>query len=212
MTRHDYPGKFIVFEGCDGSGKSTQAKMLKKYYDDLKKPALVTKEPTLESRAGKIIKRVLKEEINCAPFVLQGLYFEDRTQHIEDLILPNLKVGVNVISERYSLSSQAFGGIYVNMEDLIRLNRNVIEPDITFILDTSAKECMERIKATRDQTEFFEKIDKLTKVLENYRKLALRFDNIFFINGQKTKDEVFEQILGLLLFPVSGEYFKEEAS
>jgi len=195
MQTNIYPGIFIVFEGLDGSGQSTQAELLRHYFEDNKDLVILTKEPTEDSKSGRMIRKVLRKEKKIEPDELQKLFVQDRKEHLNNLIIPNLKNGKFVISDRYFLSTCAFGGISLDMEWLIELNNEFILPNITFLLNVDPRICIERIDKRGKRFEFFEEEKKLTKVRENYFKLAKRFPNIYTINGELSKEAVFKEIL-----------------
>ena len=195
MQTNIYSGTFIVFEGLDGSGQSTQAELLRHYFEDNKDSVVLTKEPTEDSESGRTIRKVLKKEEKIEPDELQKLFVQDRKEHLNNLIIPNLKNGKFVISDRYFLSTCAFGGINLDMEWLIELNNKFILPNITFLLNVDPRICIERIDKRGKRFEFFEEEKKLTKVRENYFKLAKRFPNIYIINGEFSKEAVFKEIL-----------------
>lgn len=195
MIENPYPGKFIVFEGLDGSGQSTQAKKLYNFFRQTGRLVILTKEPTKDSQAGRKIRKVLKQEIKVESDELQKLFVQDRKEHLKTLIRPALKEGKYVISDRYFLSTCAFGGIDLNMERLIKLNNDFILPDITFFLDVSPEICLERIERRGEKFEFFEKREKLTRVRKNYLSLATIFKDVYLINGELSKAKVFNQII-----------------
>ena len=93
MQKNPYPGKFIVIEGLDGSGQSTQAELLKNFLLKEGHKVVLTKEPTQDSEAGKKIKEVLGEAIKLESQLLQELFVEDRKEHLQNLIIPALKEG-----------------------------------------------------------------------------------------------------------------------
>jgi len=199
MIKNFYPGKFIVFEGPDGSGQSTQASFLAEFFMKNGKDIVVTKEPTQTSEAGKRIKKILEEKIEIDPMKLQKLYVDDREEHLNSLIIPALKKGSIVICDRYLFSTLAFGKAHgADLEELIKMNDNFLYPDLIFFLNVDAKICIERIEKRADPKTLFEKEERLAKVLKNYQDLALRFENIKVIDGEKSKEEVFEQIKSYL--------------
>src|SRR3989344_5600868 len=119
---------FIAMEGLDGPGESTQADLLKKYFEDRKIKELLTKEPYIKTKFGKTIRK-------------------NREEHLKKLILPSLKKGISVISDRYYFSTFAFGGASgVDIEYLISKNKKFLHPDITFILDVNPKTAISRIE------------------------------------------------------------------
>lgn len=194
-----YPGKFIVFEGLDGSGQSTQVSLLGDFFIKNGKDVVLTKEPTQDSQAGKKIKKILEEKIETNPMELQKLYIQDRKEHLERVIIPALKKGKIVIFDRYFFSTFAFGSAHgADLEELIKMNDNFLYPDLTFLLKVDAKVCIERIEKRADPRTFFEKQERLAKVGEVYQKLASRFDNVKVIDGEQTIEQVFEQVKSYL--------------
>lgn len=114
MQTNLYPGKFIVVEGIDGSGKSTQvnfiADWIKNQWPELGRNLLITHEPHLSAQ-GKRLRDILKGR-QTAPdsqLEMQKLYIEDRKEHIGNTILPRIKNGASVICDRYFLSTFTYG-------------------------------------------------------------------------------------------------------
>lgn len=200
MEKNLYEGKFIVIEGLDGSGKSTQAELLKKFFKKRKYKVLLTKEPTKDNKFGKKVDDVLHHREKATPLQLQILFTKDRKWHIENIIKPALKKGKIVICDRYFFSTFAFGGIDVDMEKLIKLNEKFLLPDLTFYIDVNPKECMRRIlkREKSSKTAFFEKEEKLKKVYKNYKLLKKRFP-IIFINGERRIKEIARDIQEIVI-------------
>ena len=205
MEKNTYPGKFIAFEGLDGSGSTTQASKLRSFLNEsqekfvLGKPqAHLTKEPT-NNIVGGLIRGQLTGDWKTQPECLQLLFSADRAHHLEKEIIPLLEKGTTVITDRYFLSTVAFGGLEIeDMDWLIEINKPFILPDITFLIKVSPKICLERIKGDRFHIELFEKEDALSKVWQNYEKLAKRFENVYIIDGERPVEEVFEEIKNLV--------------
>ncbi len=198
MNRNLYTGKFFVLEGLDGSGQSTQAELLKSFLEEKGFTVILTKEPTIESEAGRKIRRILKKEISVGSEDLQILFVQDRKKHLENLVIPSLKDGKIVISDRYFFSTIAFGGIDLDMEKLISLNQDFLYPDITFFLDVPAEVCIERIGQRGGKFEHFERLEKLEKVRKNYYLLWKRFREFFRINGESSPEKVFSEVESIL--------------
>ncbi|MFH0987219.1 MAG: dTMP kinase [Candidatus Micrarchaeota archaeon] len=190
---------FIVFEGLDGSGQSTQSNALKDYLIDEKKvDVMLTKEQT-DGFIGGLIKAGLKHEWKTSPLGLQLLFVADRAHHLFAEIEPALDVGKIVISDRYIFSTLAFGALGADMDFLKMINSKFRKPDVTFILDTPPEVCLERIKRSRFQhLELFEKIEMMKKIRENYLSLKSYFPNVYIINGNRTKDEIHKEIVGII--------------
>ncbi|MFQ6010507.1 MAG: dTMP kinase [Candidatus Aenigmatarchaeota archaeon] len=186
-------GTFIVFEGLDGSGLSTQAGMLRNWLQDKGVTAILTKEQT-DGIIGGIIKSSLKKEWKTDPLALQMLFVADRANHLANEIEPALNNGNIVICDRYVLSTLAFGGIKCDVEFLKMFNSRFRKPDMTFIIDTPPEVCLQRIGKARFETELFEEKEKFTKVRDNYLSLKYHFPNTFVINGNRSKEDVFKDV------------------
>ncbi len=195
MINNYNPGKFIVFEGPDGSGQSTQSSLLRDFLIERGYQVIVTKEPTIDSEAGKKIKKVLEKEVEVSSEELQQLFVQDRKEHLENLIIPALKEGKFVISDRYFFSTFCFGAAAgLDMEKLIEMNNNFLRPDLTFILKVDPKVCVQRITERGSKKTLFEVEERLTKVMENYEKMPSRFENVKVINGEQPIEKVSEDI------------------
>jgi dTMP kinase len=190
--------KFIVFEGLDGSGQSTQAELLKQDLENKKIPVVLTKEPTNLSPEGREIREILQGKKKKDPAEFQELYVKDRKKHLENLINPSLEAGKTVISDRYFFSTIAFGGLSSDMNWLMDLNRDFPTPDMVFFLDVLPEICVDRIKSRGKKVELFERKDKLEKIYQNYKKCFQNFKNIYFINGEENKEEVSGEIKNVL--------------
>lgn len=194
MIKNPYKGKFIVFEGLDGSGNTTEASLLFKYLRERGEKVYLTSEPT-QFLIGGLIKSQIAGQWRSSPECLQLLFTADRAYHLEEEIIPLLKRGITVICTRYILSTLAYGIIALKDEKwLMEINKKFILPDTTFFLKASPKICIQRIRKERFHKELFEKEDKLKKVLKNYLKFSKKFSNIYIINGEKSIREVFEEI------------------
>lgn len=196
MIKHNYPGKFIVIEGLDGSGKSVQVDLLVDFLQKSGKEVILTKEPTIDSGAGRKIKQVLKREIVMDdPLELQKLYVQDRSEHLKNKIIPALQEGKYVVSSRYYFSTFAYGAASgLNMDELIELNKNFLQPDITIIIDVPAESCIKRIGGRGEPKEYFEELEKLQKIREFYKSFPNRFKQAILINGERPIEEVFNII------------------
>jgi len=199
MIKNPYPGKFIVFEGLDGSGQSTQANLLKNFLIERGLEVILTKEPTKDSEAGRKIREILDKMLEASPPTLQELFVQDRKEHLEKLIMPVLKEGKVVISDRYFFSTFAYGASGdIDLEWLIKINSEFLLPDLTMILKVSPEVCVSRIEKRGRSIQLFEKTEKLKKVWQTYEILPSRFENVYIIDGEKTIDEVFAEVKSLV--------------
>ena len=189
MIVNPYLGKFIVIEGLDGSGQTTQIKLLTEFLKENGIEVIATKEPTKESPVAEIIKKCLDKKRNVSPRELQELFANDREWHLEEVIVPALKEGKTVISDRYAFSSFAFGCLDMDIDYLIEINDDFFLPDLTIFLDVRAEICLERIKKRGEAQTLFEERKKLEKVRQNFKKLKNVFP-IIKINGDKKIGEI----------------------
>jgi len=197
-------GLFIVIEGPDGSGQSTQTELLARWFKKKNDKVLMTKEPT-NSMIGGIIRSVLKKEWQVDMKTLQLLFAADRAYHLQTEIIPFLNRGINVISDRYVLSTLAFGSLEEDLEWLKKINLKFPEPDLTFILNVPGKVCAERIARSRFSFEIFETADKLEKIRKNYLDLKNYHKNTHVIVGdERNPVEIHREILSII-----ENYFKK---
>ena len=194
MIKNPFQGKFIVFDSLDGAGNSTQVKILADYLNKIGKKTHVTKEPTF-SLIGGLIKSQLTNDWKSSQICLQLLFSADRAYHLEKEVIPLLKRGINVISDRYFFSTLAYGNLEIkDLDWLISINKKFLLPDLTFFLKVSPKTCIQRIKKDRFEITLFERERTLEKVWKNYQKIAKMFENVFVINGEKEIEKVAKEI------------------
>jgi dTMP kinase len=155
---------FIVFEGIDGSGTSTQAKKL---YETLKKEnneVILTQEPS-NLFLGKILRDVLQNKIKLQPKSFQLLFFADRSEHLETVIKPAIKNNQIVICERYNWSTIAYGiASGISKELLHSISKSFLYPDYTILLNLDNKAAINRINKRGKQIEYFENLQVLNLV------------------------------------------------
>jgi len=159
---------FIVFEGIDGCGKSTQAKMLAEWLENRGIQTHLTAEPT-KTKLGGLIREILsgKEEID--PNALALLFTADRYEHLATDILPALSDGKTVICERYYYSTIAYQAAQgVDRTWLFEINKYALNPDLAVFLDVKPKTAMTR----KEGKEIFEERVFLEKVYGEYLKFT----------------------------------------
>ena len=189
---------FIVFEGIDGSGKSTQIFLLAKYLASLDKHAhiLLTREPYKNREVRALLRQNESPELKKE--TLTELFIRDRKEHISGMILPALDKDIIVISDRYkyaTISYQAAQG--QDMHNLVELQKYMPTPDFVFVIDTDVDTALKRMESDSRSKQKFEKSSFFQdKVRKNYLRLKelLPRENIIIIDGTKSVDEVFEQI------------------
>ncbi len=192
------PHKLIVFEGIDGSGKTTVSKMLFNYMKEKNLPVAWLREPS-DSNWGKKIREIsrfktsipLEEELNY--------FIEDRKFNVSHNIKPALSQNKTVILDRYYYSTACYQGARgMNMDEIIQMNREFApEPDITFIIDVDVNIGMNRIKESRNsRVKLFEQKIFLEKVRKNY--LTLTGKNIHIIDGNQDLKTILKRIIEIL--------------
>ncbi len=209
MKKNKYPGKFIVFEGLDGSGESTQVELLAKFLREQGISVLITKEPADEGIVGRFIRIILKgEEVvsdkgqiilkngeDIPPLALQLMFSVDRNEHLEKVIIPALKNGTWVISDRYFYSTFAYGHLdNISLDWLMAVNDQYILPDLTFLLKVNSDICIERIEKRGIKKQRFEVKEKLERIWFGYEEVLKRFPQINLINGENSIQKVFSDI------------------
>jgi dTMP kinase len=200
MYKNPYHGKFIVFEGPDGSGKSLQAELLVKYLKENGREAVLTYEPTHDGTQSKKLQDVLEHKAEMDPEALQELFTEDRREHLDHAIHPALHEGKIVVSDRYFFSTFAYGMLSVPLEKLIAMNETFLIPDLAFVIDVEVKTSMEHILARHGgestwRADFFVHDEKLRETIENYRTLGSHFPDLVFIDGNRSPAEVHTDIV-----------------
>lgn len=200
MEANKHKGKFIVLEGLDGSGQSTQVGLLREFLIAKGHKVLTTKEPTIDSKPGRKIKEALGKKIEIDPAELQKLFAQDRKEHLEKTIIPALKRGEFVVSDRYFFSTFAYGvSDGLDLDWLIKINNDFLLPDIIFILKVRPEVCISRIEKRGTEKTLFEREQKLAKVWETYAVMPSRFKNSIIVDGEKSIPEVFEDIKKIII-------------
>lgn len=196
--------RFIVFDGIDGSGKTTQITKSAEYlyktnvsHDNI----LLTREPTY-SAIGARIRKLLDEETNPSehPRKCLSWFIADRIKHLHEVIEPALEKNFLVLCDRYKYSTLAYQQAQgIPLEELILVQKNLLVPDLTIIIDVPGEEAYNRIKAKRKTTKF-EEPEFLERVRQNFLALKklLPKENIAVIKSEGTKEQVFEKVRKLL--------------
>ena len=192
-------GKFIVFEGLDGSGKSTQLERLEARLRALGRAVHRTAEPT-GGDVGRAIRRALSGAQPRSTAQLAALFLADRIAHNEE-ISAHLAAGEDVICDRYFYSSMAYQGPLTDPDWVADMNRNcpdIRKPDLCVFLDVDYRKCKERLDAGRDQLEIYERDPAFMEqtraaFLEAFRRCAGE-DRIVIVDADRGLDEVSDEI------------------
>jgi len=203
-------GTLIVLEGIDGSGKSTQAKLL---YDWLIKEgykAVLLREPT-NGKYGRILREKLKSG-KLPPDEAYRLFLLDRIEDVQTNIIPALKKGYVVVIDRYFISTIAYQGASgIPIDKIISDHKKygVPIPDIVFVLDIPADEAINRLKRLKRNFDSFEKKDFLEKVRKIYLNVGRYIPTlVIIVDATRNVKEVHELIINYVSRFLSGE--KEE--
>lgn len=199
-------GRFIVFEGIDGAGKTTQIELLAKRLQQEGRRVYRTAEPT-ESVSGGLLRDALSGISKRTPTELASLFVLDRIFHNTNPVNGIEKMladGLDVICDRYYYSSLAYQGSETNEEWVRDMNLNcpdIRRPDICFFLDLTPAQSMERIGKGRVTVEIYESEEKLTRVRDQFFRAldSLRkTDRICVVNAARPIEEIHEEIAALV--------------
>ena len=186
----------IVFEGIDGSGKTTVVKKIGKILELEGKDVFITEEPT-KTWIGKDVRRAIEEEKN--PFTQALLFFADRAEHIYEIKKNLEKI---VLCDRYVYSTYAYQGAQLSkvmsveeaLEWLERIYEPIkLDPDMVFLIDVEPEVGLSRIYG-REKKEKFEKIEFLKKVRKIYSYLAEKH-NFIVVEGNRSIEDVVNDVV-----------------
>ncbi|MCP4022981.1 MAG: dTMP kinase [Desulfobacteraceae bacterium] len=195
-------GIFIVFEGIDGSGKSTQIKMLTDSLHKKGYPVFSTFEPS-DGPIGSLIRKMLSGEVETDQRTIAMLFAADRTDHLlnrKNGIKNKVNQKIIVLCDRYYFSSYAYHAQHIPMDWVIQLNQlneDILRPDMTVFIDVDPKTCFERIEKARSSLEIYEKIDVMKEVRDHYftafKKLKTK-EKVVVVDGNTTTQNVAQSI------------------
>lgn len=194
--------RFVVLEGLDGAGTTTQMKAVTEAFDQAGVRCHATFEPT-SSPLGNLVRTVLRKEVVTTPLALALLFAADREDHLNHPItgiMQRLSEGAVVISDRYLFSSLAYQSVDCGFERVSALNDFPL-PEFLFYLDTPIEDCLHRIDSRTNGRELYEKQEFLEKVRSNYELVFSELpEKVRFvrIDGQLGKEDVTDRILTVL--------------
>ncbi|MDD8021144.1 MAG: dTMP kinase [Acidobacteriota bacterium] len=191
------PGLFIVFEGIDGCGKSTQVELLARKLRRRGKRVLTLSEPTA-GQWGQKIRDLARDKNSLSPADELELFIKDRKEDIKYNIRPALQSGQIVILDRYFYSTLAYQGARgLALEEIRARHRKfAVRPDIAFILDVPVSLALKRIASRPVIYKHFEDQDYLQKVRKIF--LALKDSECCFLDGCRPPAAISRQIWQIL--------------
>ena len=193
---------FISFEGPDGSGKSTQARLLAARLRDDGVDVVETREPG-GTPLGEEIRELVLHSGEVTPWAEAALFAAARAQHVDDVIRPALDRGAVVVCDRFVDSSLAYQGIArgLGYEPVLELNLAAtggLLPDRTFLVEIDVETALARVGDKRDRIEQAE-AEFWPRVVVAYRDLAARYpERYVVVDGRRPVAEVAEEIRGRL--------------
>jgi len=213
LQKNSYSGLYVALEGIDGCGKTTQLDKLSEYFKKQGREVVVTREPRKSGIIGDLVQKVLIGEEKLPAVSIQYLFSADRDANHQEIVLPSLKKGKVVISDRCFWSAVVYGildrtgGKYDKKDaDLLLMTQSILSmyhqftvPDFTFYLKIPLKESMKRLRLKKDVKEIYEDESKISKVLTGYEYLKNRFpDAITEVDGNQTVEKVTKEMIRLI--------------
>ncbi len=195
-------GIFLVFEGIDGSGKTTQLRLLAQRLGNRNLPVYGTREPT-DGPIGSLVNQALKKRLKLDERVLATLFAGDRLDHLLNEyngLCPKIKQGIHVLCDRYYLSSYAYNGSRVPFDWVMKLNEQaaqILRPTAHIFVDVTPEVAVQRIAANRYETELYETTENLRTVRGKFYEvfeLLKEQETVIIVNGDLPPDQVAEEI------------------
>lgn len=214
LRRNPFPGKYYALEGIDGCGKTTQVKRLTNYFQEQGKKVVATREPRNDGIVGSLVREILSGKSKAPAVALQYLISADRAIHHEEIVIPALKAGKVVITDRCFWSAIPYGildrmidkkdsvydfeagEIILVAQGILSMYHQFTVPDKTFYLQVSVDTGMKRLSQEHKTTEIYEKQDKLEKIVLGYNWLTVKFaKEIVSINAEQDVEKVTSNII-----------------
>jgi dTMP kinase len=165
MTKPERKGILIIFEGTDGTGKSTQLQLLSRFLQNKGYPVITTREPT-DGQYGQKIRELYVNRSKYSQDEELELFLADRREHVQELLLPALEQGKIVLCDRYFLSTAAYQGARgFDPEEILQLNHFAPDPDLALLFQVPLDTGLTRITSGRgDVLNDFEQRQSLEQV------------------------------------------------
>ena len=214
MISNPHPGKLILLAGVDDSGKGTQARRLEiiipASYPKVKVLRPFPKEPTKGPIGQRIydilfdrdpeftLKDGVEGKVKITDFELQKWFIRDRIQHYQNVIIPTLASGINIICDRGMDSTIVYGGntigdfrkiVALHEEMFAEAGLTLFWPDLIVVYDITPETAMRRRKASGKECDAFEDELKTRRVTSNYRALAALYPNCRLVDAEPEGEE-----------------------
>jgi dTMP kinase len=197
---------FIVIEGVDGSGKTTQINLLKQRFAAHNLSAVETHEPS-DGVVGRLIRDIMRGNTPATQSTLAALFLADRLEHINNPVhgmKALMAKGHHIICSRYYFSNYAFQSEYVPIEWLVQCNsicKQELQPDLIIYLNIDPAASNERVQKGREHIEIFENLEKTIKAHEAFLAAFKQYvsdENIHIINAHQNITEIGNEIWRLV--------------
>jgi dTMP kinase len=193
---------FLALEGIDGSGKSTQMKLLAEKLTGEGHKIYATCEPT-GGPIGTLARSILKGDVKADERVIAGLFMADRLDHLlneANGLVKKMNEGHTIITDRYYFSSYAYHGTHMDMDWVIAANKmsaGILRPDVNIFIDVDPEISMQRITANRATTELYETLENLKNVRAQYLIAFEKLKNeehVFIVDGNRPVEAIANDI------------------
>jgi dTMP kinase len=201
------PGRFIVLEGLDGSGTTTQLARLKEQLEACGHRVHATCEPS-NGPIGKLLRTALLGRLGGIPGhrvsaeTLALLFAADRREHLDQEVLPALAEGEIVLCDRYVLSSMAYQGQALGLEWVETLNDFAQSPDLTLYVEVSGATAAKRRASRGGEEEIFDDTEKQKRIARTYKKAIARRkrrDHVVVLDGEADIVDVTNSAMAAIL-------------
>lgn len=206
-------GRFIVLEGIDGAGTTSQLRHVVEWLERRGELVHATREPT-EGPIGLLLRQVLRGRLVATPGLAKGdtktqpldpatvalLFAADRLDHLQNEVVPQLEAGRHVVCDRYVLSSLAYQSLETDLRFVRNVNEKALAPDLTIFLRVRAEVAMDRIESSRTQKDTFEKLPLQKRIAASYDKLieSYRDSKVVVLDGEEEMSMVTSRIRAAL--------------